>query len=179
MTITEMSYKIFGSVLRDRLTEFAGRNGLMKEEQSGFCRGRQLEENLVILSLEIEKAKRRKGQLYVAGVDLRKAFDMVDRRFLVGYLTEVGFAEEWVGCISKIYAEERIVLYLGEENIGSIKRNRGIRQGCKASPLLFILCLNRVVDVINKIWKEERWNLLMYADDALIMAKTERELQEK
>ena len=96
MTITEMSYKIFGSVLRDRLTEFGGRNGLMKEEQSGFCRGRQLEENLVILSLEIEKAKRRKGQLYVAGVDSRKAFDMVDMKFLVGYLMEVGFAEEWV-----------------------------------------------------------------------------------
>ena len=61
MSITEMSYKIFGSVLRDGFTGFGGRNGLMKGEQSGFCRGRQLEENLVILSLEIEKAKRSKG----------------------------------------------------------------------------------------------------------------------
>ena len=89
-------------MLRDRLAEFAGKNGLMREEQSGFCRGRQMEENLVILSWEVEKARRRNGQLYVAGVDLRKAVDMVDRRFLDGYLMEVGLAEDWVGCISTV-----------------------------------------------------------------------------
>ena len=64
-----------------------------------------------MLILEIEKAKKKKRQLYVARMDLRKAFDLVDKTFLVGYLMEVGFAEEWVGCISKIYGEERLFVF--------------------------------------------------------------------
>ena len=70
-------------------------------------------------------------------------------------------------------------VYIGEERIGKIRKNRGIKQGCKVSPLLFTLCLNRIVDRLNEVWWEETWNVLLYADDALVLGKSEREMVEK
>ena len=50
------------------------------------------------LGFEMEKARRRKGVLYVAAVDLRKAFDLVDREFLVEHLRRVGLKSGWSVC---------------------------------------------------------------------------------
>ena len=47
------------------------------------------------------------------------------------------------------------------------------------SPLLFTLCLNRIVDRLNGVWKEEVWNVLLYADDALVFGKSEGEITQK
>ena len=118
VTVTEASYKIFGTILRERLERFAVENGLLREEQSGFTKGRQLEENIVALGLEIERARRRKGALYVAAVDLRKAFDLVDREFLVEYLRKVGLEKEWIDSIRDVYETEELCLFVGEEFIG-------------------------------------------------------------
>ena len=70
-------------------------------------------------------------------------------------------------------------LYLNGEQVGRVRRNEDIKQGCKVSPLLFVLCLNAVIDRVNQIWKEERWNVLMYAYDTVILARSRRELIEK
>ena len=93
ITITEVSYKLFGSVMKCRLWEHLERNKLVKTEQSGFSRGRQIEENVLALRLEIERVRERKGELYVAALDVCKAFDSVDREVLVDDLRSIGWDE--------------------------------------------------------------------------------------
>ena len=44
---------------------------------------------------------------------------------------------------------------MGDRKVGDIRKNRGIRQGCKVSPLLFVVGLNTVVDRLNEVWWEE------------------------
>ena len=63
--------------------------------------------------------------------------------------------------------------------MGEVKTNTGIRQSCKVSRLLFVLSINCVIDRMNVVWPEERWNVLMYADDKVLLAKSRRELIEK
>ena len=83
----------------------------------------------MLLSLEIERVRKRRGSLYVACVDV-KAFDMVDREVMVQYLRKLGWDDVWVRCFKEMYREERISIVMGDREVGVIKRNRGIRQGC-------------------------------------------------
>ena len=90
ITITKSSYKLFGAIMKNRLWEHLEKNGLIRTEQSGFSKGRQIEENVLALRLKIKKAKERKGELYVAALDICKAFDYVDRGVLVEELRRFG-----------------------------------------------------------------------------------------
>ena len=44
----------------------------------------------MLLSLEIERVRKRRGSLYVTLVDVKKAFDMVDREVMDQYLRKLG-----------------------------------------------------------------------------------------
>ena len=72
ISVMKTSYKLFGKIMGERLTEFADKIRLLREEQSGFMKGRQLEETIAMLCMQIEKAKRGKKSLFLASVDLRK-----------------------------------------------------------------------------------------------------------
>ena len=43
----------------------------------------------------------------------------------------------------------------------------------------FVVGLNTVVDRLNEVWWEERWNVLLYADDALLIGRTEKDIVSK
>lgn len=178
VVITEISYKIMGGILKDKLYQFVIENKSLREEQAGFTRKKRMEENLLILQLEVERSLRRGSKMYIASLDIRKAFDKINRNELINTLEMLKVNEEIINVVSAIYEKDTAVLYWEEERLGEIKRNSGIKQGCKVSPLLFVLMMNRVIDRMNKMWTK-RWNLLMYADDTIILAENESELTQK
>ena len=57
----------------------------------------------------------------------------------------VGWDQEWGECLRELYREEELELYMNGEQVGRERRNEGFKQGCKVSPLLFVLCLNAVL----------------------------------
>ena len=103
---------------------------------------------------------------------------MVDRGGLMEVLVRVGVEDELLRVIGRLNEEEWCDMMWDGEMLGTIKRNRGIRQGCRISPLLFVAGMNETVKVLNKIWNEET-NVLLYADDAVILANSRDELRKK
>ena len=85
---------------------------------------RQLEKNLVLLSLEIQRVRKRKGSLYVACVDVKKAFNMVDNQVMIEYLRKIGWDDVWVRCLKEMYGEERISIFMGDREVGVIRSNK-------------------------------------------------------
>ena len=78
--------KIYESVLNNRFTSWFRPD----DEQAGGCAGRGCAEQLFILRLLIEYARKTKQTLYIAYIDYVKAYDKVNRGILLQKLADHG-----------------------------------------------------------------------------------------
>ena len=105
-------------------------------------------------------------RLYMAFVDLEKAFDRVPRKVIWWALRKLG-VEEWiVRLVQGMYANARSRVRVGEGFSKEFEVKVGVHQGSVLSPLLFIT-------VLEALSREFRagvpWEDL-YADDLVIIA---------
>ena len=88
---------------RERINEWVEKSGMLGDIQGGFRRGRSTEGNLFMLERMIEMAKVRKECLFVAFIDMEKAYDRVDRRKLFEVMRGYEVHEILVDVIERIY----------------------------------------------------------------------------
>ena len=69
--------KVYGRILIERVIENS--EGQVGEEQSGFRKGRSCADQIFVLRQVCEKMKEKKRKVWVAFMDLEKAYDRVDR----------------------------------------------------------------------------------------------------
>jgi hypothetical protein len=81
----------------------------------------------------------------------KKAFDMVNRRKLIQILTENNTPLQVIREINNIYSENQILVRTGQQLSAWKPINRGVRQGCSLSPLLYIIYMNK----ITAEWKKK------------------------
>ena len=67
-------------MLRERIDKWTEYSGLMGEIQGGFRRGRHTEDNFFMVDRLIEMVKGRKDEIFVAFMDMEKAYDRVNRK---------------------------------------------------------------------------------------------------
>lgn len=90
VTLMPTAYKIYAMVLAERLRGEMEEKGMLLERQAGFRKGRGVIDNIYTLNYVVER-KLAKGKRIVATfVDLRTAFDSVDRGVLGRSLEERG-----------------------------------------------------------------------------------------
>ena len=67
-------------MVRGRIDKWTEDSGMLGEIQGGFRRGRRTEDNLFMLERLIEMVKGRKEEIFVAFLDMEKAYDRVNRK---------------------------------------------------------------------------------------------------
>ena len=82
MAIINVVCKLFMMVLRERINGWVEESGMLGDIQRGVRMGRRTEDNLFILERMIEMAKVRKDCLFVACIDMEKAYDRVNSKKL-------------------------------------------------------------------------------------------------
>ncbi|XP_037505734.1 uncharacterized protein LOC119382074 [Rhipicephalus sanguineus] len=81
-------------VVKSRLQRWAEATGVLGELQMGFHQGCRIENNLLILTQGTEMASRTGSPLYVAFLNIAKAYDCVDHEILWAILRELGMVEK-------------------------------------------------------------------------------------
>ena len=69
--------KLLTKVLNNRLTRWIENHGIMNAQQTGFRKGNSVIDNILLLKEVIQIYKNTKTPLYIAFVDLSKAFDTI------------------------------------------------------------------------------------------------------
>ncbi|NSM56166.1 RNA-directed DNA polymerase [Wolbachia endosymbiont of Atemnus politus] len=182
ISLLNTGYKIYAKILNNKLRSIT--ESKLGEEQNGFRKGRSCIDPAFTLKILIEKHREFNIETHIAFIDYIKAFDKVLRGKLWDILKELEIPSNLHKAIVNLYQDNKIAI----KNNGKISDwkpiNRGVRQGCPLSPLLF----NLYIESILKKWKEINTggfkinrkinlNTLLFADDQIIIGNSETELQ--
>ena len=131
--------KLFCNVLERRLQRCQQDLGHVCDEQFGFTQGRMALDASFALDTIIDSRLASGGQLYVAFVDFKKAYDFVPRGALFFKLLRTCGSGSFMRTLHSMYhAVESIVQYNFHFS-EVIYQLVGLRQGCILSPCLFSL----------------------------------------
>src|SRR5881296_208896 len=143
--------------------------------QFGFCPGKGTTDAIFIVRQVQEKFLGKQKEMWMAFVDLEKAFDRVPREVLWWALRHVGVEEWMVNVIKSLYEGVTTAVRRNGEESESFEVKVGVHQGSVLSPILFDLVMQAIADNFKKGLP---WELL-YADDLMLMAESRLELEER
>ena len=142
------------------------------EMQCGFMSGRGTTDAIFIVRQLQEKHLAANKPLYMAFVDLEKAFDRVPRDVIWWAMRKLGIDEWLVRLVQSMYKDVGSRVRVGDGYSEEFGVGVGVHQGSVLSPLLFVI-------VLEALSREFRtgcpWELL-YADDLMISAESMEEL---
>ena len=111
------------------------------EEQGGYRACRGCIDQIFVLKQLVGKYSEKWKELYVAFMDLEKAYDKVCREALWMVLHECGVDEYLIRSMSSLYTGTRACIRL-DSRVGEYFRARtGLKQGCVISLWLFHIFL--------------------------------------
>ena len=128
---------VAASVLSFRLKKVIHR--IVSHDQAGFMKNRSAAECIRFIQDTIDYCEHTHKAGIIMFLDFMKGFDTVDHDFLFNLLREFGFKYSFIRWIQTLYnnANGRILNYGWISEDFSIER--GVRQGCPLSALLFII----------------------------------------
>ena len=183
ITLLSALGKLFTRVLNNRLTDWAEKYSVYIESQAGFRSNMGTSDNIFALHGLITHMLNSKQQLFCAFVDFSKAFDYVTRENLWSKLIKLGIRGKILNIIRSIYENVKSRVKYMNKLSNSFECKLGVRQGECLSPFLFSMFVNDLEDVFvqNGVNGVDVYMfklfLILYADDIVIFANCQEELQ--
>ena len=161
---------------------------MIAEVQGGFRRGGGCTDQIYIVRQICEKYLGKGEDVYFAFLDLEKAYDRVDTDAVWNVLRLYGIGGRLLRGVKSLYVGNKACVRVGNEVSEWFPMRVGLRQGCVMSPWLLNLYIDGVVREVNarvlgrglKLvdGNDNEWELnqLLFADDTVMVADSERKL---
>uniref|UniRef100_A0A670IW01 Reverse transcriptase domain-containing protein n=1 Tax=Podarcis muralis TaxID=64176 RepID=A0A670IW01_PODMU len=174
ISLLNVDYKIFADILASRFKKVL--NEVIHKDQAGFLPGRHLSDNTrnIIDVLELLQTNLNTKAVLIF-IDAEKAFDNISWRFMKKNLEGMGVGRAFQNGIEAIYSEQKAKLIVNNVVTEEFKIEKGTRQGCPLSPLLFISVLEVLLNLIRRDQLVEgiqvggkQYKLKAFADDLVL-----------
>ena len=179
--------KLFTSMISARFQKKSDKEGLISKNQIGFRKNYRTADHLLTLKAVVKKyVTKGANKIYACFVDLKKAYDSINHQKLFTHLRKLGLNGKLLDLVENIYSKTKCAIKVNGKITNSFKYAKGVRQGCPLSCLFFNLYINDVIGNLNNVSdlninlsEMDIINVLMYADDLIVLALSQEELQHK
>lgn len=174
--------KCISKIIADRMK--GSLNSLVSKAQSAFIPGRQITDNILMAHELVAGYQKSEGEPRCAfKIDIRKAYDTVDWRYLIGMLQGMGFHPVMVNWINSLISSPSFSICVNGSSEGFFHGKRGLRQGDPISPYLFTIVMEGLSIILKRCIEEEanfayhqgcedlKLTHLCFADDLFIFSR--------
>lgn len=183
ISLCNVAYKPYAKWIKQRLREFTGEPDI---NQAAFTEGRSTDDHMFVTRRILEEYWNAGNPLYVAALDISKAFDNVSLLQLRSILAKLNVPSHLIDRVLQCIRKEKIRVRWQNQYTTECNRGKGVKQGCPLSPFLFNIVMQNVVrKVKEKVPELNLMNtgslklpmILIFADDILIITKDEEGLK--
>ena len=143
ITLLCCGYKLISRVVAGRLETYLKKN--IGRGQKGFLNFKNISSCTINIVDNISQSWSTREKMGVLCVDFSKAFDSVEHLFIDNTLAFFRYGPVMRKMVATILNNRVSRVIMGEEIGGKINIQRGTPQGDRASPYLFILCIEILV----------------------------------
>lgn len=172
IALLNVDRKILSKILATRLEALLPR--IIKEDQTGFIKGRNSYNNVRRLLNVIQAFQQRDIDGLVLSLDAEKAFDRVEWSYLFYSLNKFGLGDSFIRWVKILYDNPQAAILTNGLKSNNFSLFRGTAQGCPLSPLLFAIVMEPLAEAIRTapnikgLLVDYEHKISLYADDVLI-----------
>ena len=142
-------YKLIAKALANKLKKVM--NGMVNPAQNAFVESRQILDASLIANEVIDSMQKRKKRGILCKLDIEKAYNQINWSFILKVLKKMGFGDKWVGWIEWCISTATFSVLVNGSPAGFFGSSRGLRQGDPLSPYLFVLGVEALSLMVDKV----------------------------
>lgn len=178
ITVSSHLLRLFNKILAARISSECP----VARAQKAFQPIDGCAENLAILDAVVSRARTRQSEVYLAFLDVAKAFDSVSHDSVARAMWRAGVPPLVHAAVMSGYKGAFTTLSANGKTLEQAKVTRGVKQGDPVSPVLFNMVLDEAVKKAEEIGVGvdvggHRVSCLAFADDLVLAASSRKGLQ--